>query len=121
MACAASRGADQAAQRRSIQLTVSVMWRPFLFRRARDVGRLCRFDPLRERIESCTQRPYLLLLPIDDIAELDVGALQERYFCFNPLDCVAGHFDSVPNPARRARPLCAPPTIKTKLEVSLYP
>ncbi|MEA3178902.1 MAG: hypothetical protein QOI59_2425 [Gammaproteobacteria bacterium] len=97
------------------------MWRPFLFRRARDVGCLCRFDPLRERIESCTQRPYLLLLPIDDIAELDVGALQERYFCFNPLDCVAGHFDSVPNPARRARPLCAPPTIKTKLEVSLYP
>ena len=96
------------------------MWRPFLFRRARDVGCLCRFDPLRERVESCTQRPYLLLLPIDDIAELDVGTLQERYFCFNPLDCIAGHFDSVTNLPRHERPLRAAPTIKTKLEVSLY-
>jgi hypothetical protein len=75
---------------------------------------------LRERIESCTQRRYLLLLPIDDIAELDVGALQERYFCLNPLDCIAGHFDSVTNPPHRGRHLRAAPTTKTKLEVSLY-
>ena len=77
-------------------------------------------EALRERIESCTQRRQLLLLPIDDIAELDVGALQERYLCLNPLDCIAGHFDSVTNLSRHERPLRAAPTIKTKLEVSLY-
>ena len=72
------------------------MWRPFLFGGARRLGCLCRLDPLRERIESSTQRRYLLLLPIHDIAELDVGALQERYFCLDPLDRIAVHFDSVP-------------------------
>lgn len=95
------------------------MWRPLLFQGARRVGSMCRLEPLRERIESCTQRRYFLLLPIDDIAELDVGALEERNFCLNPLDCIAGHFDSVTNRRRPARPLRSAPTIETKLEVSL--
>ncbi len=85
------------------------MWRPFLFRCPDRVGCLCRLDPLRERLESCTQRLYLLLLPIHDIAELDVGALQERYFCLNPLDCIAVHFDSVTNRPQAASAICAPP------------
>jgi hypothetical protein len=77
------------------------MWRAFLFRRPRSLRRLRRIESLRERIESCAQRPYLLLLPIDDIAELDVGALQERHFCLDPLDCIAGHAHSLTNPVRR--------------------
>jgi hypothetical protein len=85
------------------------MWRPFLFRGSHRLGCLCRLNPLRERIESCTQRRYLPLLPIHDIAELDVGTLQERYFCLNPLECIAVHFDSVTNPASEASAICAPP------------
>jgi hypothetical protein len=85
------------------------MWRPFLFRGAERLGCLCRLDPLRERIESRAQRRYLLLLPIDDIAELDIGALQECYLCLNPLECIAVHPHSITNPppppgAIRARP-----------------
>ena len=74
------------------------MWRSFLFRGSGRLGCLCRLDPLRERIESRPQRRYLLLLPIDDIAELDIGALQEGYFCLNSLDCIAVHPHSVTNP-----------------------
>ena len=96
------------------------MWRTFLFRSPDRIGCLCRLDPLRERIESSTQRRDLLLLPIHDIAELDVRTLQERYFRLDPLDCIAVHFDSVPiAAAARARNLRLP-TTKTKLEVSLY-
>jgi hypothetical protein len=36
-----------------------------------------------------------LALLIYDIAQFDVGALQERYFRFEPLDRVAVHIDSV--------------------------
>jgi hypothetical protein len=96
------------------------MWRPLLFRRPRRLGCLCRLDPLRQRIESPTQRRYFQLLPIDDIAELGVRALQERNFRLNPLDGIAGHFDSVTNRPARQRPLCATPTTKSKLVVSLY-
>jgi hypothetical protein len=85
------------------------MWRPFLFRGSQRVGCLCCLDPLRERIESCTQRRYLLLLPVHDIAELDVGALQERYFCLDSLDCIAVHFDSVMNLLTRRAPFVRSP------------
>jgi hypothetical protein len=71
------------------------MWRPFLFRRPRGLRCLCRLDPLRERIEPRTQRSNLEALPVYDIAQFDVGALQERYFRFQPLDHFAVHFDSV--------------------------
>jgi hypothetical protein len=37
----------------------------------------------------------LLALPVYDIAQFEVGALQERYFRFQSLDCIAVHFDSV--------------------------
>jgi len=83
------------------------MRRPLLLGRPRRIGCLCRLQPLREHVESGAQRSYFLLLPVDDIAEVGVGALQERYFCFYPLDCIAAHSDSV--------------TTKTKLEVLLYP
>ena len=96
------------------------MWRPLLFEGARRLGCLCRLDPLRERVEPCAQRRHLLLLPIHDIAELDVGALQERYFRLDPLDCIAVHPDSVTNRRRPARPLRSAPTIESKLVVSLY-
>jgi hypothetical protein len=96
------------------------MWRPLLFRGPRRKGRLRRLDPLRERVEAATQRRYFLLLPIDDIAELDIGALQERNLGFDPLDFFAGHFDSVTNPRLSARAVSAR-TIETKLVVSLYP
>jgi hypothetical protein len=96
------------------------MWRPFLFQGPRHVGCMRGLEALRERIESCTQRRYLLLLPIDDIAELDVGALQERYFCLDPLDCIAVHFDSVTNASCAEAPFACSPTTKTKLEISLY-
>jgi len=45
--------------------------------------------------KSCTQRLDLLALPIYDITQFDVGALQERYFRLQPLDCIAVHIDSV--------------------------
>ena len=96
------------------------MWRPFLFRGSHRLGCLRRLDPLRERIELCTQRRYLLLLPIHDIAELDVGALQEGYFCLNPLDCIAVHFHSVTNPSFAGALFACRPTTKTKLEISLH-
>ena len=100
---------------------VSVMRRPFLFRRPHRFGCLCRLDSLRERIESRTQPLNLLALPIYDIAQFDVGALQERYFRLEPLDCVAVHFDSV-TAINRARAVCVrAATIETKLEVFLYP
>ena len=80
------------------------MRRPLFFRGPRREGSLCGSDPLREYVESGAQRCYLLLLPIDDIAELDIGALEERNLGFNPLDFIAGHIDSVTNPPRsRAR------------------
>ena len=79
------------------------MRRPLLLRSPRGIGRLRRLYSLRERIESGTQRGYLLLLPVHDIAELDVGALQERNFRLDPLDFFAGHYDSVTNPQRHAR------------------
>ena len=69
------------------------MRRPLLFRRPRRIGCLCCIEPLRERIESGTQRLDVLLLPIHDIAQFDVGALQERNFGFDPLDGFAVHFD----------------------------
>jgi hypothetical protein len=71
------------------------MRRPLIFRRSGGIGRLRGFYPLRERIEPGAQRGNLLLLSVHDIAELDVGALQERNFRFNPLDFFAGHNDSV--------------------------
>src|SRR6201999_701897 len=74
---------------------VSVMRRPLFLGSSRGVGRLRRGYSLRERVESGSQRGYLLLLSVHDIAELDVGALQERNFRFNPLDFFAGHIDSV--------------------------
>jgi hypothetical protein len=82
------------------------MWRPLVFQGPWRVGCVHRFEALRERIESCTQRRYLLLLPIDDIAELDVGALQERDLGFDSLNFIAGHFDSVPIRGAHARALC---------------
>jgi hypothetical protein len=80
---------------RGLERCVSVMWRPFLFRRPHCFGCLCRLDSLRERIDPRAQRLNLLALPIYDIAQFDVGALQEGYFRFQPLDCFAVHFDSV--------------------------
>lgn len=74
---------------------VSVMWWPLLFRRPHCFRCLCRLDTLRERIEARTQRLNLQALPVHDIAQFDVGALQERYFRFQPLDYFAVHFDSV--------------------------
>ena len=71
------------------------MRRPLFLGSSRGVGRLRRGYSLRERVESGAQRGYLLLLSVHDIAELDVGALQERNFRFNPLDFFAGHNDSV--------------------------
>ena len=85
------------------------MWRSFLFRGSERLGCLCRLDPLRERIEACPQRRHLLLLPIDDIAELDVGALQERYLCLNSLDCIAVHLHSVANPEAAQEPFVCHP------------
>jgi hypothetical protein len=97
------------------------MRRPFLFHRPHCFGCLCRLDSLRERIESRTQPLNFLALPIYDIAQFDVGALQERYFRFEPLDCVAVHFDSVAV-INGAQAVCVgAATIETKLEVFLYP
>src|ERR1700742_4928197 len=86
------------------------MRRPFFFRGPRGIGRVCRVDSLPKRVESGAQGVDLLLLSVHDIAQLDVRALQERNFRFNPLDFFAGHNDSV-----------LKPTIKTKLVVSRYP
>jgi hypothetical protein len=61
---------------------------------------------MRQRIEPRAQRPNFLALPIDDIAQFDVGALQERYFRFEPLDGIAVHFDSV-TVISPARAVCA--------------
>ena len=101
--CAAShqRGRQAGRRRRLPRLHphpgrfVSVMWRPFLFRRPHRFRCLCRLDPLRERIEPRPQRLNLQALPIYDIAQFDVGALEERYFRFQPLDHFAVHFYSV--------------------------
>jgi hypothetical protein len=90
------------------------MRRPFFFRSPRRIGCLRGIDSLRERVEPGAQRAYLLLLPVHDIAELNVRALQERDLGFNPLDFIAGHSDSVTNPRARRRT----PTIDTKLVVS---
>jgi hypothetical protein len=62
-----------------------------------------------------------LALPIYDIAQFDVGALQERYFRFEPLDCVAVHFDSVAVINGAGAVCVGAATIETKLEVFLYP
>jgi hypothetical protein len=74
---------------------VSIMWRPLLFRRSHSFGCLSRLDSLRERIDSRAQRLNFLALPIYDIAQFEVGALQECQFRFQPLNCIAVHFDSV--------------------------
>jgi hypothetical protein len=71
------------------------MRRPLFLGSSRGIGRLRRGYSLRERVEPGAQPGYLLLLSVHDIAELDVGALQERNFRFNPLDFFAGHNDSV--------------------------
>jgi hypothetical protein len=71
------------------------MWRPLLFRRPRGFWCLCRLDPLRERIEPRAQRLDLQALPVYDIAQFDVSALEERYLRFQALDYFAVHFDSV--------------------------
>ena len=71
------------------------MWRPFLFRSPLGLRCLRRLDSLRERVNSRAQRLNFLALLIYDIAQFDIGALQERYFRFEPLDCVAVHIDSV--------------------------
>jgi hypothetical protein len=71
------------------------MRRPLFLRSSRRKGCLRRLYPLRERVESGAQRDYFLLLSVHDVAELDVGSLQERNFRFNPLDFFAGHTDSV--------------------------
>src|SRR5258708_3353131 len=97
------------------------MWRPLLFRRPHCFRCLCRLDPLRERIESRPQRLNLQALPIDDIAQFDVGALQERYFRLQPLDCLAVHIDSVTVSGPHFGPFARMATIETKLEVILYP
>jgi hypothetical protein len=75
--------------------SVSIMWRPLFFRRPHCFGCLCRLDSLRKRIEPHPQRLNLLALPIYDIAQFEVGALEERYLRFETLDCIAVHFDSV--------------------------
>ena len=82
------------------------MWRPLLFRSPRRLRCLCRLDPLRERVNSRAQRLNFLALLIYDIAQFDIGALQERYFRFEPLDCIAVHFDSVSAMSTRG-PVCA--------------
>lgn len=74
---------------------MSVMRRPLFLRRPRGIGRLRSVNSLRQRVESGAQSVDLLLLSVHDIAQLDVGALQERDFRFNPLDFFAGHNDSV--------------------------
>jgi hypothetical protein len=71
------------------------MWRPLVFRRPRRFGSLCRLEPLRQRIDPRAQRPDLLLLPVNHIAQFDVGTLQKGDFRFDLLDCIAVHFDSV--------------------------
>jgi len=84
------------------------MRRPLLLRGPRGIGRLRDLQSLRERVEAGTQCGYLLLLAVHDIAEFDIGVLQERNLGFNPLDFIAGHTTSVTNLQWRAR-LCAPP------------
>jgi hypothetical protein len=98
------------------------MWRPLLFRRPHSFGCLSRLDSLRERIDSRAQRLNFLALPIYDIAQFEVGALQECQFRFQPLNCIAVHFDSV-TVMRRCLAAHFPHqgTIETKLEVILYP
>jgi hypothetical protein len=96
------------------------MWRPFLFRRPLGLRCLRRLDSLRERVNSRAQRLNFLALLIYDIAQFDIGALQERYFRFEPLDCVAVHIDSVTIIGRARRAACTLLTIETKLEVFLY-
>jgi hypothetical protein len=81
---------------------VSVMWRPLLLGSSHRFGCLCGVQPLRERIESRTQRRDLLLLPVHDITQFDIGVLQERYFRLEPLECIAVHSDSVTIPAERS-------------------
>jgi hypothetical protein len=71
------------------------MWRPLVFRRPWRFRSLCRLEPLRQRIDPGPQRPDLLLLPVNHIAQFDVGTLQEGDFRFDLLDCIAVHFDSV--------------------------
>jgi hypothetical protein len=113
------RDAGPSSQRRPrTRRCVSVMWRPFLFRRLHCFG-LCRLDSLRERIDPRAQRSNLLALPIYDIAQFDVGTLQERYFRFQPLDCFAVHFDSVTVISGTGAGCMPQQTIETKLEVSL--
>ena len=86
----------------TLGIVVSVMRRALLLR-GPGIGRLRDLQSLRERIEAGMQRGYLLLLPVHDIAELDIGVLQERNFGLDPLDFIAGHAASVTNPQRRAR------------------
>ena len=74
---------------------VSVMRRPLLLGSPGNIGRLRDLQSLRERIEASMQCIDLLLLSVHDIAELDVGALQERNLGFNSLDFIAGHTASV--------------------------
>jgi hypothetical protein len=73
----------------------SVVWRPLLFGRPHRLSRLRSVKPLRERIDARAQHLQLLLLSVHHVAQLDVGALQERNLRLNPLEVVAVHFDSV--------------------------
>ena len=83
------------------------MWRPLVFRRPRRLGSLCRLEPLRQRIDPGPQRPDLLLLPVNHIAQFDVGTLQEGDFRFDLLDCIAVHSDSVnPEEVRESSAHC---------------
>src|SRR3569833_103815 len=85
----------------------SVMRRPLLLGSKCGKRRLSDLQSLRQRVEPRAQCGYLLLLPVHYIAELDIGALQERNFCFDPLDFIAGHTASVTNLQRNARPRTA--------------
>jgi hypothetical protein len=82
---------------------VSVVRRPLFLRGPRGIGRLRGVQTLRERVESASQRGYVLLLSVHDIAELDVGALQERNFRFDPFEFFAGHTDSLTVPRQDTR------------------
>jgi hypothetical protein len=69
------------------------VWRPLILRSRLGLGGLRSLKPFNQRVDSPTQCFYLAMLTKHDIAQLCVGALEERDFCLDLLEggCLHTH------------------------------